>query len=211
MILGLCLGLAAVLVHGLPDRPMTVKPRRLGEVFSRVGSWVTGEVLDFDGAVVEVLQLDDYTHRTYTRGSDTVWVYIGYYLTGNSIGASHSPLVCYPGQGWRISDKQELTLDAGGKRLRLMSLVAAKGGHEDLVLYWFQAYDRNAPDTFRQKIQAMWARATTGRSDSAFVRISIPVEQGRRDEARRTALAFAGEFYPLFLSYVTGDETNRPG
>jgi hypothetical protein len=76
-ILGLCLVLAAVLVHGRPERPVTVKSRGLDEAFSRVGSWTTGEVLGFDQRVVDTLRLDDYTNRTYGNGPETVWVHIG--------------------------------------------------------------------------------------------------------------------------------------
>lgn len=209
MVLGLCLGLAAVLVHGRPDRPAVDKPLRLDHSFSRVGSWSTLEVLGFDDRVIETLRLDDYTHRSYTNGTDTVWVYIGYYLTGGGIGDAHSPLVCYPGQGWGISGQQRMALDIGGHRLRLASMVASRGGREELVLYWFQAYDRSSANTFNQKLQAMWARAFNGRADSAFVRISVPLGPGGRDEARRAALAFVEEFYPLFHAYVTETDTSR--
>ena len=85
---------------------MATKGQRLDEAFSSIGPWSTLEVLGFDQKIVDALQLDDYTHRTYSNGEDTVWVYVGYYLTDRSIGAAHSPLVCYPGQGWLISDKQ---------------------------------------------------------------------------------------------------------
>lgn len=210
MVLGLCLGLTAVLVHGRADRPAVARSRGLDEAFSRVGPWTTGEVLGFDDRVIETLRLDDYTHRTFILGEEEVWVYIGYYLTGSGIGDSHSPLVCYRGQGWQISQKEKMALDVGGHRLRLMSMVAAKGGREELVLYWFQAFDRNAADTFRQKWQAMWSRAISGRSDSAFVRISVPVGEGGPGEARRVGLAFVEEFYPQFHDYVTETDKHRP-
>jgi len=204
MVLCLCLGVVAVIVHGRSQPTAAVKPERLDEAFTSVGPWATGEVIGFEDRVIDVLRLDDYTHRMYTNGKDKVWLYVGYYLGSAAIGASHSPLVCYPGQGWRLSDKQSVVLEPLGHRLRLMSLTATKRGHKDLVYYWFQAYDRSAPDTFQQKLQAMWVRLAKGKSESAFVRITVPVGPEGPEYARRTATAFAEAFYPQFQAFVTG-------
>lgn len=209
-VLALCFGLAAIVVQVLPSERTAPGARPLASAFPRVGPWVAGEQLAFEDRIVEALELDDYTHCVYRRGEDTVWLYVGYYLSGATIGASHSPLVCYPGQGWQIGRRQRLALETGSGPLRAMVMSAAKGGYEDVVLFWFQAYDRTSPGTFRQKIQAMWARVTTGRADSAFVRISVPVTSGDHQRARRTAEAFAVTFYPLFHAYVTDDRQDRP-
>ena len=92
-----------------------------------------------------------------------------------------------------------------------MSLMVTKGGREDLVLYWFQAYDRSSAGTFLQKIHAMWAKVTTGNQESAFIRITVPVREGNRDEARAVAMAFVSDFYPMFLDYVTRDSNYQSG
>lgn len=211
MIIGLCLGLASVLIYGRPAPRVVEKDQRLDKAFASVGPWSTLEVLGFDERIVDALQLDDYTHRTYSNGEEVVWVYVGYYLTDCSIGAAHSPLVCYPGQGWLISDTQGMVLDIDDHQLHLMSLVVTKRGREDLVLYWFQAYDRSSAGTFLQKIHAMWAKVTTGNQESAFVRISVPVMEGNRDEARAVANTFVRDFYPVFLDYVTQDSRHQSG
>jgi|GEM_PF-808172 len=209
-ILALCLGLTVLAVQGLPGERPATRHRPLAAAFPRIGDWSAGDPLAFEESIVEALELDDYLHCAYGRGDQRVWLYVGYYVSGESIGASHSPLVCYPGQGWRIGPRQRLSLETSSGPLHAMVMSAAKDDYEDVVLYWFQAYDRTAPGTFRQKLQAMWARVAFGRADSAFVRISVPVVRGDREAARRTATAFTKTFYPLFHAYVTGDRPQGP-
>jgi EpsI family protein len=82
------------------------------------------------------------------------------------------------------------------------SIIVQKGENRQLILFWFQAYDRFCADTFSQKIVALWNRIRHGREDNAFIRVSIAYDN--KDVA--TSLAEASEFlevfYPAFLRYV---------
>ena len=206
IVLAVGLALAAVIVHGRPEPVPGARPEPLDAVFARVGPWVGGERVLLDGPVEEALELDDYTHRPYTLDGRTVWLYVGYHLRGESIGAAHSPLVCYPGQGWRILDREKMALEYRGLPLRLMRLVVVKGGHEDVVLFWFQAHGRSTAGTFRQKLIAFRARTFYGRSDSAFVRVSVPVGADGREGALATGLSFIEVFYPRVHQYVVDED-----
>ena len=57
--------------------------------------------------IVKALELDDYANQSYSDGKDTISLYIGYYFTAKKVGAAHDPLVCFPGQGWVVSDTQK--------------------------------------------------------------------------------------------------------
>jgi EpsI family protein len=206
IVLAVGLALAAVIVHGRPGPVAGARSEPLDAAFARVGPWVGGERELLDKRIEEALDLDDYTHRPYTLDGQTVWLYVGYHLRGESIGAAHSPLVCYPGQGWRILDQEKMELECRGLPLRLMRLTVVKDGREDVVLFWFQAHGRSTAGSFRQKVIAFRARTFYGRSDSAFVRVSVPVGADGRGAALATGLSFIEAFYPRFHQYVVDQD-----
>jgi hypothetical protein len=81
-------------------------------------------------------------------------------------------------------------------------MVASIGPRKELLIYWFQAYDRTSPGTFRQKFNTLLSKFHKGREDNAFVRITVPMNEITVDEAYSTGKNFIEKFYPHFLKYV---------
>jgi len=175
----------------------------LREALSVVNGWETIGGIPMDQSVVDALKLDDYINQSYSKGSATVSLYIGYYYTGGKIGAAHDPLVCFPGQGWIVKGKDKGNLEMqAGQTISYSTMIADKGQERDLILYWFQSYNKTNSNTFAQKINALWVKLTKKGEDNAFVRISIRIGNESGEMNKDIILDFVRAFYPVFLDYI---------
>ena len=202
IILALCFVLTSVFVYWKAPSMAVEKNILLKQALADIQGWENNGFLPFDQKIIEELELDDYANQSYTKGQDIVSLYIGYYLTTKKVGAAHSPLVCFPGQGWIISDTEKKVVKAGKNNINCISMVITKGKKKELILYWFQAYDKTTPGTLLQKIYTLWAKFRYNREDNAFVRVSVTIENQLKDKAFNTGEKFIKSFHPHFLQYV---------
>ena len=197
-----CFLIAASIIYLNPsDGSISVK-EPLNLVFSVVDEWEPVNVIEMQESFVDSLSLDDYLFRSYIKDGKTVNLYIGYYQTAEKIGAAHSPLVCFPGQGWTISTPRTMNIRSDAGMVHSARITAAKDGQQELIVYWFQSYDRTSGGTFMQKINGLWGRLKGNPADNAFVRVSVSVVDNNTDEAERNAVNFIKDYYPLFLAYI---------
>ena len=174
----------------------------LSQALIDIKGWTVSAYTPLDPKIVKALKLDDYVNHKYSNRNDTISLYIGYYLTTRKVGAAHSPLVCFPGQGWVISKGEMKSLAVQGNNVHLMSIIVTRGQTKELVLYWFQAFDKTSSDTFFQKVYALLAKILHGKQDNAFVRVSIPIYNQDTEKAFVNGTNFIDVFYPVFLGYV---------
>ncbi|MDY7031286.1 MAG: EpsI family protein [Thermodesulfobacteriota bacterium] len=201
----ICLACASLFIYWEPSSKASVKNISLSDALSDIDGWKREETTLLDQRIIDALELDDYTNRNYTNGKETISLYIGYYFSTEKIGAAHSPLVCFPGQGWLLSNmsKGKFLPDQKNEESISYTLVMAERGQgKQLIIYWFQSYDRTNPDTLSQKIASFWSRMVDQREDNAFVRISTPMNRKSLSESRETIFKFIRAFYPVFIDYV---------
>jgi EpsI family protein len=198
--------LTTLFIYGKPEPKRSIKNRSLNEALADVEGWKAGPSLSFDKAIVETLALDDYLNRVYTKGDKAVSLYIGYYLTSGKVGAAHDPLVCFPGQGWNVSDRDSgrIKIDEGADLTVDYSVMRVKRGSEDnqIILYWFQSYQAANASTLLQKITTVMQKFTDAREDNAFVRLSCAADDKSEAECIETMQDFTRAFYPVFLEYI---------
>jgi len=206
-ILIICFALTSILIYLRPSSKAVEKRVPLNQVLSDLEGWRSSGFIELDPRIVKSLELDDYINQSYSNGKDTVSLYIGYYLTSKKVGAAHDPLVCFPGQGWLVSDTQKgkigLNPEPGGS-MSYSSMIVHRRSQKELIVYWFQSYDKTNPDTLSQKINSLWGKLSQGREDNALVRISTPVGEKSLSECRETIFEFISSFYPVFLDYIKG-------
>ena len=180
----------------------------LSKALERVDGWKSGRPVLLEKNVIEALLLDDYLFQSFSDEKGTVSLYIGYYHTAKKVGAAHDPMVCYPGQGWRIADNRKGQVSLAGQdggKISFATMTADLDGQKDLVLYWFQAHDQAVADTFSQKLQIFRQKLFGGSENNAFVRITTSLQNQTEDEARELILSFVRNFYPEFLNYAKGE------
>lgn len=193
----------------LQYQPKPLKVNRtitLQEKLKNIQGWLNHQPYEIDEKIVQALFLDEYFNQSFSHDNQIVSLYIGYYQTAGKVGAAHDPMVCFPGQGWILSKKSTgiINFDEPGiKPVSYSMMIAAQGDSEQLVLYWFQAYDKANADTLSQKITTLWNRIQGQGEDNAFVRIIIPMDDRSIEENRKIILNFVQSFYPSFLDYIT--------
>lgn len=210
IIVGMC-ALFTVCGYLVNFRTSTIaesKGIRLAQSLGAVAHWQLVKSTPLLDVIVKELQLDDYLNQTYSNGKDQVSVYIGYYHTSKKVGASHDPMVCFPGQGWQIENSSRGRV-AQSENIKIpfeyASMVAELGEDTQLLIYWFQAYDEPARTTFLQKIKLAGKKLAGKGEDNAFVRFSIPCKSKDADTCKKVLLDFVDNFYPPFLKFVTFD------
>ena len=199
----ICFVLVSILIHAQKDQSPNIKPFSLSQALSTIEGWEAKRTIELDQKVIESLELDDYLNQIYTNGQTTISLYVGYYLTAKKVGAAHSPLVCFPGQGWVVSDISQGSMKINDKTFRFATMVVTKAERKELVLYWFQAFDKTSAGTFFQKVNIFLAKYLNAREDNAFVRASIPMNGGSKKHSLHKIENFIRAFYPKFLKYVT--------
>jgi EpsI family protein len=190
---------------GSRDRVVSPETGILSATVKTDGQWIPVKDIAIDKSILEELKLDDYIFRSYTDGKRIAILYIGYYGTAKTVGASHDPLVCFPGQGWVIASPKEgiVRLPGGGEQsVNYSVMTATKGEEKELILYWFQSHGETASGTVKQKLNTFLQKLQGKRGRNAFVRISIPIGQAGPDEAYRLAIGFLASFYTSFFDYI---------
>ncbi len=205
IILIICLILTSVFIYSSPSSTVAKKEVSLQQALKDIEGWNKLGNSPLEPEILEALELDDYLNQSYSNGTDKISLYIGYYLTTKKVGAAHDPLVCFPGQGWVLSNREKSNMKLNSENSRPISystMTAERGLQKELLIYWFQAYDRTNPDTFSQKISSLYHKIFNHREDNAFVRISIQVEKKSLSKSHATIADFIKSFYPVFLNYV---------
>ena len=201
----LCFTLTSVFIYWHPSSRAIEKKVPLAQALSDIKGWKSDKSTLLDPKIIKVLKLDDHINQTYSKDNNDVSLYIGYYLTTKKVGAAHDPLVCFPGQGWVLSHirKGELNINSeSGRSISYSIMIAQKRTQKELIIYWFQSYEKTNPGTFSQKLASLYQKIFKHREDNAFVRISTPIGEKSVSECSQIIFNFIKAFYPVFLNYV---------
>jgi len=161
------------------------------------------------GEVSRTLKLDDYAGISYLKENRRVDLYIGIYNTAQKVNLNHSPLVCFPGQGWEIDSPDMQSLSFADFTVNYAATIAKQGPTRHLVMYWYQAYNKTTAHSFVQKLQAFYWDFTHNKGQNAFVRITVPLHGIEADQARSLGHDFIENFYPHLVRYMEKDRAQR--
>ncbi len=208
-----CLLLTGGLLYSRPGPTLIQKAYSLSETLISFDNWSALNDVPLQSDIQDALQLDDYLYRQFTDGFNVITVYIGYYYTKSKVGAAHDPLVCFPGQGWELSnrDYRSIDLSSGLGKLSVdyATMQAGRNDRNTVLLYWFQAQDKTASDTLSQKIILLWKSIPTGLEENAFVRLSMDRQGKSYEECLSTLTQFVESFYPEFYKFVQSAQQPR--
>ena len=80
--------------------------------------------------------------------------------------------------------------------------VVAFGDARDMVLYWYQSRDRVVANEYKAKFWVMADAIRLNRTDTALVRVIVPVVNRDEAKAQATATDFVKSFYSTLLNYL---------
>jgi EpsI family protein len=175
-----------------------------------LSSW-RGQDLRLEADVVAAAGVDDYLNRNYRSESGWASLYVGYYRSqseddgalGRSL-AVHSPMNCLPGAGWQPTKTERIDLDmpsrgSDGSANTVNKVIVEKGLDRQLVLYWYQTFDRVTANEYVRKVFLVTHALRAARTDVALVRIIVPIDpRDANGETRALLLArpFAARVLP---------------
>ncbi len=191
-----------VFVSGKSGEVDVSKPP-LETYFEQINGYRLLQKVTMDSSALELLKLDDYLFAEYGGPEGNVTLYIGYYYTADKASAAHSPLICYPSQGWKIESRQEgQRLNVGPFIVRYKEIVTSLGKQRELVLYWFQAGHDTNEEAFKNKTNVALNKLLNKGEQHAFVRISVLIDDSGIEPAKERAVDFIREFYPQFIRFA---------
>jgi EpsI family protein len=79
--------------------------------------------------------------------------------------------------------------------------LVSKGQSRSLVIYWYQSKNRAIASEFQAKAYLVWDALRYNRSDTALVRVVLPVREGNEKEAEEAALDFVRALQPHVQTY----------
>ncbi|MCU1334703.1 MAG: hypothetical protein JWO19_284 [Bryobacterales bacterium] len=194
-------------------RPELIPPSRsLEEMPGTLGSWQLVQTGVIEQEVLDVLKADDILNRVYCNsaspecaksGRDAASLFVAGFRSQRTGKTPHSPKNCLPGSGWVPLSSGELPIDVGlAAPISVNRYVIAYGSQRSMVLYWYQSRDRVVANEYKAKFWVMADAIRLNRTDTALVRVIVPVVN--RDEAQAQALAtdFVKSFYSTLLNYL---------
>ena len=186
------------------NRPETAPPGRpLDQVPALLGSWrMTQEGL-VDQETRDILQADDLLNRYYSKGRAGANLFVAAFRSQRTGKAPHSPKNCLPGSGWEPLASDQYSLDAGaGAPITVNRYVVSHGDDRSIVLYWYQSRDRVVASEFKAKFWVVVDSMRLHRTDTALVRVVVPIVDRDQEAATRVAADFVRSFYGTLRQYL---------
>jgi EpsI family protein len=178
------------------SQPLASMPRNLGD-WKFIGEGVV------DKESMDVLKADDTLIRSFAKDNAGVELFVAGFRSQRTGKAPHSPKNCLPGSGWTPLDDREITVDVNrGQPISVNRYIIAHGDNRSLVLYWYQSRDRAVAGEFKAKFWVMADALRYNRTDTALVRVIVPIRDKDEVAAERQAADFVKSLYGTLLDYL---------
>jgi len=188
------------------ETPRVGFKQALRQVFLSIDGYSFNGQIKMENNVSKFLNLDDYTYTAYKKDGIEFTLYIGYYYTADKVTVAHSPLVCFPAQGYLVEKQITKTVYVDKHKVNYTVIEAAIGTKRQLVIYWYQSYLNTAPNTFIEKFYVLYNQLVNGEGQNGLVRISIPLDNIDSNEALNAGVEFINSFYPIFIKFIDTSE-----
>jgi EpsI family protein len=167
--------------------------------------WNVEREFPLEKEVAEVLKADDTVNRIYvspSRGA-SVSFFIAFFKTQRYGQSPHSPKNCLPGSGWQPMEDARIPISVPGRDAPIVvnKYVIARGDQRSLVLYWYQSHKRVIAGEFAAKFWLVADAIRYGRSDTALIRVIVPIQNGSQT-AEKNALDFVAAAFPHVSSQL---------
>ena len=169
-------------------------------------NWLLVENVEIDKDTLDVLKADDWLSRIYQNRSTGKWatLFVAYFETQRTGKAPHSPKNCLPGSGWAPSQSGTIDIQVAGEPapIHVNRYIVAHGDNQDVVLYWYQSRDRVIASEYAAKIFTVTDSIRYNRTDTALVRVIVPVQAGDTQSAVDAAVSFVQVLFEPLKQYL---------
>ncbi|HSR07843.1 MAG TPA: EpsI family protein [Bryobacteraceae bacterium] len=188
---------SAVRPEAIPaGRPLSMLPAALG-------SWKLLQEGVIDDDTRNVLKADDLLNRFYGSGTQGANLFVAAFRSQRNGKTPHSPKNCLPGTGWTPLNSTQVSIDVGrAMPIVVNQYVVAHGDDRSLVLYWYQSRDRAIASEYTAKFWVVVDAMRLNRTDTALVRVVVPIVNRDEDAAAKSATDFVKAFYGTLREYL---------
>jgi EpsI family protein len=169
-----------------------------------LGNWHQVEEGVIDADTRDVLKADDLMSRVYADGPTKAELFIAYFKTQRQGQSPHSPKNCLPGSGWQTVPEETGRVDVpvADGAIHINQYVVSKGEAQSVVYYWYQSQGRVIADEFAAKFYLVSDSIRHHRSDTALVRVVVPILPNRTKEAEKNGYEFIQAAYPVVRAFL---------
>ena len=177
--------------------------RPLAQFPVSLGSWTLLQEGVIDADTQAVLKADDLMNRFYAGDGTGANLFVAAFRSQRSGKAPHSPKNCLPGSGWTPLESSYASIDVGGTMpIQVNRYVVAHGDERSLVLYWYQSRDRSIASEYTAKFWVVVDAMRLNRTDTALVRVVVPIVNRDEAAADKSAADFVRSFYGTLRQYL---------
>lgn len=189
----------ALLFYGMSRAEANPESRPLNELSEQLGSWRMSKQGVIDDETREVLKADELLNRGYVNMDLRVEanLFVAYFKTQRTGQTPHSPKNCLPGNGWTqtLSDTINVTVPGRAEPIEVNRYLVSKGENKSIVVYWYQSRDRVVASEYRARFYTAADAIRFNRTDTALVRVIVPVVDGDDKRATDAAVNFVKDFF----------------
>ncbi len=177
--------------------------RALAQFPVSLGSWKLLQEGVIDADTQAVLKADDLLNRYYAANGMGANLFVAAFRSQRNGKAPHSPKNCLPGSGWTPLESSYASIDVGGEvPIQVNRYVVAHGDERSLVLYWYQSRDRAIASEYRAKFWVVVDAMRLNRTDTALVRVVVPIVNRDEAAADKSAADFVRSFYGTLRQFL---------
>jgi EpsI family protein len=191
-------------VAARPEKVPDIPP--LSSFPESIGGFTAVRTDTLDPETKDLLKADDTLQRVYAdpTGTRQAVFFVAYFKTQRYGQSPHSPKNCLPGSGWEpvYTDRTAIPVSGWSTPIVVNRYLVEKGDEKNVILYWYQSHSRVIASEYSAKFWLVADALRYNRSDTALVRISVPVGRGDEDSATRLAAQFAQTVFPQLLKQM---------
>lgn len=191
--------LQVAMVYGFTRTEVVPQNRPLSEAPAQFGSWVLRQEGVVEKEIQDVLKADELLTRSYASSEQGIGahLFVAYFRSQRTGQAPHSPKNCLPGSGWvpSLSDIVNVSIPGRSEPIEVNRYVVGKGEQKSLVLYWYQSRDRVVASEYRAKFYVIADALRYNRTDTALVRVVMPIVDNDVERSNKAAVDFIQSFY----------------
>ena len=191
---------AAVLYTAVSRAELVPNVKPLAQFPRVVAGWNAIEDFPVEPEIQEILKADDTLNRLYLDPSGHLQasLFVAFFKTQRDGQSPHSPKNCLPGNGWQPVEIGTISIAVPGRAdpITANRYIASHGGQKALIVYWYQSRDRIIADEYEAKFWLIADSIRYHRSDTALVRIVVPVANEDADAATAAGVSFVKALFP---------------
>jgi len=173
---------------------------------AQLGNWHEAQNYPVEQEIRDQLKADDLLNRLYVDPEyhADAGLFVAYFKTQRTGQSPHSPKNCLPGSGWEPEAEGFLDVAIQGQPepIRINRYVVAHGDEKSVVLYWYQSQRRVIASEFSAKFWLVMDSIRYHRSDTALVRVTVPVTSSGPEAATQIGVSFVRTVFPALKSYL---------